>query len=291
MLKDCKLKWRVSGEFFTKEGQLPVPGLKQGELTQVGAATFVPLVSKAGYKLEMQVALHDDHKLVNENNWSFWAFPEPPELSTVGLLRLNTTNPPAIPAGTPLVIAGFADQALVDYVSAGGKCLLLSHGSNIENTNMYAGSTSFYTTFRTIPWNAGPGNSGTVIANHPALAAFPHDEMCDLQFAYLIRDALPMEFTPLKQYGVKPIVRGIDWYRTNRDNAYLVEFYVGQGKVLASTFNILPRMKGHLEARDFARGLADYALSDQFHPTANVPADKFMNLFSQRPEEPTTKGK
>ncbi len=289
-LKDGKLKWRVKGGSFSKKGELSVPDLKQGELTQAGNVEFVPTVSEGGYKLQMHVALYDGKNFINENDWSFWSFPETRELSTAGFTRLSPTNPPAIPPGTPLVIAGFVDQALVDYVQEGGKCLLLSRGSHIENTNVYYGSTSFYTAFRTIPWNAGPGNSGTVIANHPALATFPHDEMCDLQFVYLIRDALPMEFTPLKQFGVKPIVRGIDWYRTNRDNAYLVEFNVGQGKVLTTTFNILPRMKEHLEVRDFASRLANYAFGDQFQPTANVPASDFLNWFSQRPQAPA-KGK
>jgi hypothetical protein len=282
MLKDCKLKWHVKGPFFSEQGEIVMPALAQGELTQVGAARFMPPISGKGYKLEMQVALYDGDKRVNLNNWSFWAFPEPPSLSAEGkvLMRVDPKNPATIPAATPLVAAGFADQALVDYVSAGGKCLLLSRGAQIENTNKYAGSTTFYTAYRTIPWNAGPGNSGTVVADHPALDSFPHDDLCDLQFVYLIRDALPMEFAPLKQYGVKPIVRGIDWYQSNRDNAYLVEFSVGQGKVLATSFNILPRMIDHLEVRDFASRLVNYALGNEFRPAAAVPAAEFLKLFS-----------
>jgi hypothetical protein len=199
-------------------------------------------------------------------------------------MRVDRQHPAAIPPDIPLVVGGFADQALADYVSAGGRCLLLSHGTQIENTNKYSGSTTFYTAYRTIPWNAGPGNSGTVVADHPALDSFPHDELCDLQFVYLIRDALPMEFTPLKPCGVKPIVRGIDWYRTNRDNAYLLEFAVGEGKVLATSFNILPRMNDHLEVRDFLSRLVNYTLGAQFHPSAEVPAQEFLRLFSTRPE-------
>jgi hypothetical protein len=239
-----------------------------------------------GYKLNLHVALYDHARLVNENDWPFWAFPEPPALSADGrvLMRLDPKAPAAIPAGTTLVAAGFVDQALADYVSAGGKCLLLSRGTRIENTNKYSGSTTFYTAYRTIPWNAGPGNSGTVVAEHPSLAAFPHDALCDLQFVYLIRDALPMEFTALKPFGVKPMVRGIDWYQANHDNAYLIEFRVGQGMVLATSFNVLPRMKDHLEVRDFANRLIDYALNDRFRPTAAVPASEFLRLFSQRPE-------
>jgi beta-galactosidase len=306
MLSNYKLKWQVDGPGFRKKGELLIPRLIPGELTQAGAVRFTPPIAVAadarrwdlghtarrppphvgGYRLELRTSLFHGPMLVNINNWSFWAFPEPPKLSvdTKVLMRVDPKNPVTIPAGTPLVVAGFVDQALVDYVSAGGNCLLLSHGTQIENTNKYAGSTTFHTTYRTIPWNAGPGNSGTVIADHPALNSFPHDNWCDLQFVYLIRDALPIEFTPLKAYGVKPIVRGIDWYQTNRDNAYLVEFCVGQGKVLATSFHILPRTKDHLEVRDFLSRLVNYTLGDQFCPSAKVPAAEFLKLFSARPE-------
>jgi beta-galactosidase len=285
-LENCKLKWQVKGPALASQGVTPLPSLAQGELTQAGTARFIPPTSADGYRLELRVALYDGSKLVNANNWSFWAFPEPPSLSVDGrlLMRVDPKHPLSITPTTPLVVAGFADTALADYVSGGGKCLFLSHGTRIENTNKYAGSQTFHTTYRTIPWNAGPGNSGTVLADHPVLASFPHDEWCDLQFVYLIRDALPMEFTPLKPYGVKPIVRGIDWYRTNRDNAYLLEFSVGQGKVLASSFNILPRMKDHLEVRDFVGRLVNYALGDQFRPHADLPAAEFLKLFRARAE-------
>ena len=98
---------------------------------------------------------------------------------------------------------------------------------------MYYGKSNFYPLFRTIPWNAGSsGNSGTLISDHPAMAAFPHEGMCDLPFVGMMRGFLPMEFEPLRQHGVAPIIRGIDHYRSNRNNAYLLEFAVGKGKVL-----------------------------------------------------------
>jgi hypothetical protein len=279
LLRDCKLKWQVKGPRINEKGELPVPHLAPGELSQTGAAQFLPPTANKGYKLELRAELYDGPKLINRNNWSFWAFPEPrnPSLAARALMRISPTNAAAIPPGTPLVIAGFADQALADYVSAGGRCLLFSHGAASKPS-----STSFETAYRTIPWNAGPGNCGTVVTKHPALDSFPHDEFCDLQFVYLIRDASPIEFTPLKPCGVQPIVRSIDWYQSNRDKAYAIEFSMGRGKVLATSFNILPRMAAHLEVRDFASRMADYALSDRFRPAAQVPATEFLKLFSAK---------
>ena len=94
-LADSKLKWRVQGGPFTDQGELPVPDLKQGELTQAGEVRFVPTISAKGYKLQMHVDLYDGDTLVNDNDWSFWAFPEPPSLSADPrfVMRVNATNP------------------------------------------------------------------------------------------------------------------------------------------------------------------------------------------------------
>jgi hypothetical protein len=189
-----------------------------------------------------------------------------------------------------LVIADKVDQPLVDYLARGGRCLLLSKGAAIENTAVYYGTTSFYTTFRTIPWNAGTsGNSGSVISEHPALASFPHEAFCDLQFVWLVRGVLPMEFSPLRQHGVTPIIRMIDHYAANRNNAHILEFKVGAGKVLVTTLGILPNAGKRIEARYLLRSLAEYARRDTFKPQASVPPAEFLKLFSPRSSGDKTK--
>lgn len=285
-LRDGKLRWRALGPSFAREGEIGEIVIPQGELTRAGTVRFVPPAADQGYKLEIRVALFDGDQLINENDWSFWAFPGVPKVSSseLVLMRLNSTNPPAIPAGTPMVVAGFVDQALVDYVSAGGKCLLLSRGAQIENTNKYAGSTTFYTTFRTIPWNAGPGNSGSVITPHPALATFPHEEMCDLQFVWAIQGVIPMNFEPLRAYGVEPIIRMIDFYRINAHNAHLLEFGVGRGQVLATSLNLQPDLDERLELQNLMASLVRYAQSETFTPVARVPPAEFFRLFTSRAE-------
>jgi hypothetical protein len=124
-----------------------------------------------------------------------------------------------------------------------------------------------------------------MITPHPALAAFPHDEMCDLQFVWLFRDVLPMEFEPLREFGVEPIIRMIDHYAANRNNAHLLEFKVGKGRVIATTLNILPNIDKRIEAGYLLHCLADYARGTEFNPEAVVPKNAFVKWFSPPPKE------
>jgi len=180
---------------------------------------------------------------------------------------LRSSGGSVIPPGASAVIADSVDEELVDYVSRGGRCLLFTRGAVIENT-----VRGDYADFRTIPWNKGnAGNLGTVITPHPALERYPHDGMCDLQFVWMVRGTLPMAFDPLRAYGVEPIIRGIDHYIANRNNAYMLEFKVGRGKVLATCLGILPKARDRLEARFLLQCLAEYVRSAAFKPDASVP--------------------
>jgi len=297
ILRNCTLRWQITKGSAFQEGELPIAELKQGELTQAGSAAFDLPTNGRAYKFRLRVGLYHKDRLVNTNDWSFWAFPEVRKrwrpvsqaesagstLDDGTLLRLSSARFEAIPENTPLVIADAADEPLAEYLERGGKCLLLVQGAAIENTICYTGSRSFYRNFRTIPWNAGTsGNSGTVIRSHPALEAFPHEEMCDLQFVWMIRDVLPMEFSPLRTFGVEPIIRAIDHYAANRNNAYMLEFKVGKGKVLATTLGVLQRLDEHIEAGYLLECLAAYARGASFAPAASLPREEFLKLFSIR---------
>ena len=291
---DCTLDWEVrrSGA-VSSHGALEIAALSPGELTRAGDAEFdLPAADKA-YGLELQVGLRHEGKVLNTNRWSFWVFPEVREElrqvyaaenagKTLGdgtFLRLGSAQAGPIPDQASLVLADYVDEALGAYIEDGGRCLLFSRGAVIGSVRASHGI------FRTIPWNRGDsGNLGTVISAHPAMEAFPHEGTCDLPFVGMMRGVLPMEFDPLIPYHVAPIIRGIDHYIANRNNAYMLEFRVGKGKVLATTLGILPNVPEHIEARYLLACLVDYAQGPRFEPIAEVPEAEFMALFSSRPQ-------
>lgn len=298
-LTGSSLRWQASGGPLSVWGELPVRDLPNGQFTQAGSASLALPRAASGYKFELSVSLVRDGRTVNTNNWSFWAFPEASQevraLAAAGgtaiqlrdstLVRLGGVSPAPVPEGTGLVIADSMDAALCEAVTGGVDCLLFSHGAVIENTHLYCpGMPNFHELYRSIPWNSWPGNSGTVITRHPALRSFPHEGLCDLQFVWMIRGAIPMEFEPLRPYGVEPIIRAIDWYQTNRNNTYLLEFRVGNGRVLVTCLNVLSRLDEHIEARSFVECLLEYVRSAGFQPAATVPPEEFLRLFTARVE-------
>jgi hypothetical protein len=292
------LKWQaVRGKTVFDQGRLTLGSVKCGELTQAGHAAVNLPKADQGYKFELLVSLEKKGKVVNANNWSFWAFAETaPEVQAMAretnagkfignqvFLRLKPAASAPIPAAAKLVVADRADQPLADYIKSGGRCLLLTRGAVIEQDKIYyQGMPNFYTYFRALPWNAGPGNAGSVITPHPALADFPCDELCDLQFVWAIRGVIPMNFEPLRQYGVKPIIRMIDFYKNNANNAHLLEFGIGQGQVLVTSLNLQTNLDQKLDVRNLTASLMRYAKSDKFRPDVQVPEAEFVRLFRGR---------
>jgi hypothetical protein len=128
--------------------------------------------------------------------------------------------------------------------------------------------------------------------------------MCDLPFINMFKGNLPMEFSPLRSYGVTPIIRGIDHFYSHRNNAHLLEFKVGEGRVLACTLGVLQCVKPHtasqssydkpdalcsnetIEARYLLQCFWDYMNGDRFAPAATVPRAEFVRLFKQRAPTP-----
>lgn len=299
-LTGAVLKWKaVRGKTVFDRGHLKLTSVKYGELIQAGDAEVHLPKADMGYKFDLLVTLEKNGKAVNANNWSFWAFSEPgPDVMALGqatnaghvigdavFLRLKPASTAPIPAATKLVVAERVDQTLVDYIQAGGRCLLFTQGAVIEQDKIYyPGMVNFYTLFRALPWNAGPGNAGSVITPHPALADFPYEGMCDLQFVWAIRGVVPMNFEPLRPYGVKPIIRMIDFYKNNANNAHLLEFGVGQGQVLVTSLNLMTNLNQKLDVRNLAASMMNYVQSGKFAPSTQVPRAEFLRLFSPRPE-------
>lgn len=284
-LKSGTVTWEATGSGMRSCGELSVAKLPLGSLTPVGAVQLKLPTLSSGVQFELRVALRHGGAVVNTNQWTFWALPEAP-LSLPQepgvMARIGANGSASIPADTALVIADTVDQALTDYLAAGGRCLVLSKGSAIEEPeNHYQG----YTTYRTIPWNGAPGNSGTVITDHPALAAFPHGAVCDLNFAWLIKKVYPLNFCELRTYGVEPIIRGIDFYQTNKHLTYLMEFRVGEGRCLVTSLNLLPKLQERLEARYLLQCLTQYAQSSAFSPPASVPPEEFLRLLGPKARE------
>ncbi|MBU7004759.1 MAG: hypothetical protein HXS50_04280, partial [Theionarchaea archaeon] len=285
-LERGKVKWWIDDAPLSLSGTLGVPSLEPGNMASIGTVDISLPVAGEPYKFKLGVELSQEGRRVNSNEWSFWAFPETePSLEEIcgnAMIRVGTRRENKIAPGTEIVLCDDVDDQLADFVVDGGRCILFTGGTAIENPIGADNPGDPYKMFRTIPWNAGDhGNSGTVIAAHPLLKSFPHEGMCDLQFLYMLKGHQPMDFGPLIEHGIEPIIRMIDHYAANRNVAHMIEFSVGKGAVLATSLGILDNIPGRIEAGYLLKCLVEYAGGEEFGPAARITRELFGKLFSR----------
>ncbi|MFY9154443.1 MAG: hypothetical protein WAO52_20660, partial [Prolixibacteraceae bacterium] len=77
---------------------------------------------------------------------------------------------------------------------------------------------------------------------------------------------------------IKPIIRVIDDWFTNRPLALVFEAKVGKGKILISGIDLSSDLDKRPEARQLLYSLKKYMSGDQFHPVIELTAVQITKL-------------
>jgi hypothetical protein len=198
-----------------------------------------------------------------QNNWDFWIYPS------------------AIPEiGRDILVTRKLDAHALDMLNKGGKVLLtLAHGSLKPE---YGGNIAVG--FSSIFWNTAwtgkqaPHTLG-ILCNpkHPALADFPTEFHSNWQWwdAMSHSGAIDLRDFPA---GIKPIVRVIDDWFTNRPLALVFEAKAGQGKILISGIDLQTDLPKRPEARQLFLSLRKYMLSEKFNPQEEITEQQIAEL-------------
>ena len=134
------------------------------------------------------------------------------------------------------------------------------------------------------------GNTATVIADHPALADFPHDGWCDMQFYRMFENGYCAVFDQTAPLQFDPIIEVVNSYKTVIRQSVLFAFQVGRGKAVVCTLN----MDGdNPEKRAFLSSILSYMNSNQFVPKQTITvaqAEQFLlgNDFVDLDYDPET---
>jgi hypothetical protein len=271
------LKWylRNGPETIAKGSQSDL-AIASGGLQQLPAIEVeLPTLARAA-KLILHAELSDANGVI-ENEWKFWVFPRAPidvkgsELLAAGFDPIRAIYPGiakytagTVPPDTRLLATTRLDEGIRDYLTSGGRVLLLNPEPVfvIEPTD-----------FRLSSWDGG-GPSGTILdTRHPAMRSFPSDGWCDLQFYSLIQGSKSVLLSTLPA-RVDPIIRCIDRPTRLADRAYLFEACVGRGKLLLSGLNFHRSLTENDPAGMYLLDqLVRYAMGSEFKPEVSLPAD------------------
>ena len=113
---------------------------------------------------------------------------------------------------------------------------------------------------------------------HPALAEFPTEYHSNWQWwdAMSHADAIILNDLPSE---LKPIVRIIDDWVTNRQLALIFETKVGKGKIIISGADLHSNLDQRPEARQLLKSLTSYMESDKFDPEVEISTEAIDKLI------------
>ena len=265
VLKGITPAWKVQdtkGQTLM-QGTLPAANILQGNGISLGKITFPLDQFREPAQLTLEVCVAEFC-----NSWDFWVYPSIRE---------------EIPVAASIRVVQNPDPSTVKFLEEGGTVLLhLKKGSLREEMGGDIG-TGFSSIFWNTAWTRGqkPHTLGILCnPDHPALAEFPTQYHSNWQWwdAMSHSGAISLSAFPAE---LKPIVRVIDDWFTNRPLALIFEAKVGKGKLLVSGIDFGSNIENRPEARQLLYSLTRYMAGDRFNPEVTLTADQIRQLVKQ----------
>ena len=202
------------------------------------------------------------HVYVNDrlNDWDIWVYPAQNE-HVEGVMLVSSI--------TDAVLKKLEDGGLV----------LWSIPESTKGPYLNAG-VGFSSIFWNTAWTGGQlPNSLGILCNpeHPAFNAFPTQYHSHWQWWDAMSHSNGLLLTGFSA-ELKPIVRVIDDWFTNRPEALLVEAKVGKGKIIISGIDFMKGMDHRPEARQLLYSLEKYMAGDKFNPVVELRAENLLKL-------------
>jgi hypothetical protein len=265
VLKGCSSSWTLSdkkgniiakGEFANQDIVIG-NGIKLGEIK----VPLQQITTPQQLILEVKVANH-------ANSWDIWVYPAK---NMTDNLQCQEDK---------FIMVDKLDHATLAALNQGASVLL----SFRKGTLSAKWGGDIKVGFSSIFWNTAwtskqPPHTLGILCNpsHPALKEFPTDYYSDYQWWDAMSHSNVIEIAKLSK-DIKPIVRVIDDWFTNRPLALLFEVKVGKGRLLVSGIDFWTDMDKRLEAKQLLYSLKKYMEGKDFNPKVtidNLPSDVF----------------
>ncbi|HWL15214.1 MAG TPA: hypothetical protein VNR00_06395, partial [Opitutus sp.] len=264
-LPGAVVAWRLVGDDHNvvAEGRFAPQDIPVGAANTIGRIDL-PLArvpAPARYRLIAAVE-HTDF----ENDWDVWVYPE-------------TKDNPAAPAGVTVVRALSAEAR--QRLDAGEAVVLMIPPAQVApDSEKGRIALGFSSIFWNTAWTNGqaPHTLGILCdPRQPALADFPTEAHSNWQWWYPLQHAAPMILDGLPA-ELRPIVRVVDDWFTNRKLALAFEARVGRGRLLVTSIDLA---SGDLDPvrRQLRASLLRYAASPTFSPGTSLAPEQIAALF------------
>lgn len=209
---------------------------------------------------------------VNEykNSWNIWIYPK--EMTAAALQPQPN-----------LLMTDKLDATAIAELEKGGNVLLSFRKGSVSPDMGGDIKIGFSSIFWNTAWTRGqaPHTLG-ILCNpqHNALQEFPTAYHSDYQWWDAMSHSNAIEFSKISP-DIKPIVRVIDDWFTNRPLALLFEVKVGKGKLLISGIDFWSDMDKRPEARQLLYSIKQYMSSGHFKPDTETTTSAIQSITAK----------
>lgn len=264
-IKACQPLWQISDKKgrIIASGQLSktdIPlgnGFKLGEVSLPLSSVLTP------EKLTLQVSINN-----LRNSWDFWVYPAIKE---------------AVSGEQTIRIVQELDGQTEEFLKNGGTVLLNLKKGQLSKEMGGDIQIGFSSIFWNTAWTHGqPPHTLGILCNpkHPALAEFPTEYHSNWQWWDAMSHSGAINISSLQ--GIRPIVRVIDDWFTNRPLALIFEAKIGKGKILVSGIDLAQDLAKRPEAEQLLFSLKKYMSGPQFNPKTELKTEQITKLTAKK---------
>ena len=253
--------WRIrddKGQVLSS-GTFDIDRLTLGNCQALGNVSFNLNSIHEATRLNLEVGLAGHY-----NDWNFWVYPaEQPSWDKT------------------LMLTDRLDSRALARLQAGGKVLLSLRKGTLRQGFGGEVAIGFSSIFWNTAWTNGqPPHTLGILCDpkHPALHDFPTAYHSDYQWWDAMTHSGAINVGKLSK-DIRPLVRVIDDWVTNRPLALLFEVKVGKGKLLVSGIDFHQDMEHRPAARQLLYSLGQYMQSDGFNPAVSLTAQDIRRMM------------
>ncbi|HYQ57953.1 MAG TPA: glycoside hydrolase family 2 TIM barrel-domain containing protein, partial [Draconibacterium sp.] len=259
-LKDVNPEWKITSDNVElANGTLGQQDIEIGNAISLGDVVYQFPKENTPRKVTLTVSINE-----YTNSWDVWVYPEN-----------NRTE------SEKIRVVENIDQSTIQYLEEGGK-VLLSLGKGKVSPEM-GGNVGVG--FSSIFWNTAwtdlqkPHTLGILCnPDHPALEYFPTEYHSNWQWwdAMSHADAIQLDAFPVE---LKPVVRIIDDWVSNRRLALLLEAKVGNGSIFISGADLISDKENRIAAAQLKKSIISYMESPAFHPDVELSISQIQSII------------
>ena len=259
----CTPEWKVTDQTgkAIQSGKFTQTNIPLGNGFKLGDISFLLSSITSPEKLVLEVSVDS-----LRNSWDFWVYPAKKEAAS-GEEKIRVVQE--------------LDAQTAQFLRNGGSVLLNLKKGTLSKEFGGDVKIGFSSIFWNTAWTRGqaPHTLG-ILCNptHPALSEFPTEYHSNYQWWDAMSHSGAINLNSFAA-DLKPIVRVIDDWVTNRPLALIFEGKAGKGKILISGIDLSSDLDKRPEAQQLLFSLKKYATGSQFNPKTELTFDQLKGLI------------